>query len=149
MNLLSATAPGVEKHGGYTNTICFKLKKVRQTENKFGSLKNSAHLCGMKNESQPRFTPGPWTHTGQDGKPGHCYLAQVWGPNDKSLADIDATEYEVEATANAALIAQAPAMYAVMQEFCDRVDRGEVRSRKTYEQFKSILAAARGESKPE
>ena len=49
-----------------------------------------------------------------------------------------------EACVNAALIAQAPAMYAAMQEFCDRVDRGEVRSRRTYEQFKSILAAARG-----
>lgn len=29
---------------------------------------------------------------------------------------------------------------AAMQEFCDRVDRGEVRSKRTYAKFKEILA---------
>lgn len=43
------------------------------------------------------------------------------------------------------LFAAAPALYDAMQEFVDRVDRGEVRSKATYGKFKAILAQARGE----
>lgn len=50
-----------------------------------------------------------------------------------------------ENRANAHLIAAAPEMYEAMQEFVDRVDRGEVRSTATYNKFNSILAKARGE----
>lgn len=71
-----------------------------------------------------------------------------------SIDDDDTTEENQDerqqwAKAQMALFAQAPAMHAAMQEFCDRVERGEVRSRKTYEQFKSILALARGENQPQ
>lgn len=52
---------------------------------------------------------------------------------------------EKEMQANAHLIAAAPEMYEAMQEFVNRVDRGEVRSTATYKKFKSILAKARGE----
>jgi hypothetical protein len=37
------------------------------------------------------------------------------------------------------LIAIAPEMYLAMQKFINRVDKGEVRSKATYEEFKSIL----------
>lgn len=44
--------------------------------------------------------------------------------------------------ANAQLIAHAPEMLEAMQEFCDRVERGEVRSKKTYALFKDLLTRA-------
>lgn len=93
----------------------------------------------MKNESQTEFTSGPWMIANGD----------TLYSNDGGFVEIavfrNDDDWEVEQRANKSLVAQAPAMYTAMQEFCDRVDRGEVRSRKTYEQFKSILAAARGE----
>lgn len=48
----------------------------------------------------------------------------------------------IEGIANAQLIAHAPEMLEAMQEFCERVERGEVRSRKTYAKFKDILTRA-------
>lgn len=84
--------------------------------------------------SGPKFTPAPWEQNGINAvhaKNGTCVAITHNGENRK---------------ADATLIAAAPAMYAAMQDFCSRVERGEVRSRKTYEQFQSILAAARGEA---
>lgn len=37
------------------------------------------------------------------------------------------------------LFAQAPEMMLAIKEFCDRVDKGEIRSKKTYAKFKDIL----------
>ena len=37
------------------------------------------------------------------------------------------------------LLGRLSVMRSAMQEFLDRVDRGEVRSRRTYEKFKSVL----------
>lgn len=47
-----------------------------------------------------------------------------------------------EGLADAQLMATAHKMLEAMQEFVDRCDRGEVRSKKTYAQFKSIIAEA-------
>lgn len=47
---------------------------------------------------------------------------------------------------DAHLIAAAPEMYGAMKEFCDRCDKGEVRSKRTYAKFMEILKKARGES---
>lgn len=35
-------------------------------------------------------------------------------------------------------------LLAIAQEFCDRVDRGEIRSVKTYARFKAAIAAVKG-----
>lgn len=60
-------------------------------------------------------TPGPWTYSGQSGIPKHCFVAQVWRPDGGVLADIEPTEQEEEATANARLIATAPELLAVLE----------------------------------
>lgn len=47
-----------------------------------------------------------------------------------------------EQKANAQLISKAPELLEAMQEFCDRVDKGEVRSTKTYNKFKQLIQEA-------
>lgn len=47
-----------------------------------------------------------------------------------------------EVKANALLISKAPEMLEAMQEFVDRVDKGEVRSNRTYNKFKQIIKKA-------
>lgn len=46
---------------------------------------------------------------------------------------------EDKVSANFKLFAQSLNMLEAMQEFCDRVDKGEVRSTKTYKKFKEII----------
>lgn len=46
---------------------------------------------------------------------------------------------EEEDLANARLIAKAPEMYEALKWFVERVERGEVHSKKTYARYKSIL----------
>ena len=41
--------------------------------------------------------------------------------------------------ANALLISKAPEMLEAMQDFCNRVDNGEVKSIKTYNKFKQLI----------
>lgn len=47
-----------------------------------------------------------------------------------------------ENLANAKLIASAPEILAAMIEFVERVDKGEVRSTKTYNKFKELINKA-------
>jgi hypothetical protein len=61
-------------------------------------LETQENLCAAA-------TLGPWAFSPQRGKPGHCFQAQVWRPDGESLADMDATPTEGEASANAALFA--------------------------------------------
>jgi hypothetical protein len=42
------------------------------------------------------------------------------------------------------LKAEVAELKLAMQEFCDRVDRGEARSRKTYARFKELLKTKEG-----
>ena len=91
-------------------------------------------------------TPGPWkvaqslddTSIGvipqdgvfaEDGLAPICIVTPVKQMNEFDLP-------------NATLIAAAPEMLEAMQEFVDRVEKGEVRSVKTYAKFKSIIAKA-------
>jgi hypothetical protein len=49
--------------------------------------------------------PGPWKSSGQDGKPGHCYVAQVWDCDGNSLAEVTPNDEPAVATNTAAYIA--------------------------------------------
>lgn len=64
--------------------------------------------------------------------------------DDGSAADVCLVGNGTKGPYNANLIAAAPDMAGAMQEFIDRCDRGEVRSKRTYSKFKNILAKARG-----
>lgn len=64
--------------------------------------------------------------------------------------DENATEEEEQVAdtivqANFRLMSQSKRMLAAMQNFCDRVEKGEVRSTKTYNEFKEIIKLALGE----
>jgi hypothetical protein len=67
-------------------------------------------------------TPGPWSYGEQKGSPGHCTLAQVWDSYGNSLAVIEATDDEGEATANAKLIAAAPRMLKALRQIVRHQD---------------------------
>lgn len=56
-------------------------------------------------------TKGDWSSSPQKGIPNHCFQAQVWGPDGKSLALIEPTEDENEASYNAKLISVAPKLF--------------------------------------
>lgn len=62
-----------------------------------------------------KFTPGPWSPSEQRGTPGHCTVAQVFGPDGKSLAMIEPTVDASVATANAYLSASSPDLYAALK----------------------------------
>lgn len=96
-------------------------------------------------------TPGPWKV--MISSKGILQIAKSWPhpeyPNDSSVCLIkqvcpivEFLNATYEHKANAALIAAAPEMLEAMQEFVDRVEKGEVRSVKTYAKFKSIIAKA-------
>jgi hypothetical protein len=102
-------------------------------------------------DSGPAHTPGPWwvRKNERNGELRDCFVAakDINGfPYDAEILGDD--EYHtggiVRKLADCHLIAAAPDMAEAMAEFCSRVDAGEVRSTKTYAQFKAILAKARG-----
>jgi hypothetical protein len=65
--------------------------------------------------NKPKFTPGPWSSSPQDGKPGHCFCAQVWDGNGNSLARVEPTDNEQEASASAFLMGKSPEMYDLLR----------------------------------
>ncbi len=68
---------------------------------------------------------------------------ETFGPFDKPtmIAIAAAMSLGHERSGAKELLEAAQRMAAAMQHFVDRVDRGEIRSRKTYAAFKNILAA--------
>jgi hypothetical protein len=97
--------------------------------------------------NETKFTPGPWKWTdsykSDDGRDTWSLL----GNEGYGILSCDGEGNSPQNVnnADAHLIAAAPDMYEAMQEFCDRVDRGEVRSKYTYGKFKEVLRKARGE----
>lgn len=60
-----------------------------------------------------------------------------------TIATINSTFREFdEYTANAKLIAAAPELLAACQEFVRKVEAGEAKSKKSYEQMKSAISSA-------
>lgn len=76
----------------------------------------------MNRDSKAKHTAGPWRHSPQKGKKGHCYTAQVWDNTGQSLAIIEDKENADEATANARLIAASPEMYEMLKSCLAFVD---------------------------
>ncbi len=60
-------------------------------------------------------TKGKWESSRQKGVPGHCYQAQVF-VDGISMACIEPTDQEEEASANALLISKAPEMLEMLKE---------------------------------
>jgi hypothetical protein len=52
-----------------------------------------------------RVPARPWTFDRQKGVPGHCFMAQVWGPDGAALAQIEPTDDPRDASAIAAFVA--------------------------------------------
>lgn len=61
----------------------------------------------------------PWTHSPQEGRPGHCVQAQVWDENGHALADLEPTLIPELATATAAHIAGLHPQEAI--DICDHI----------------------------
>ena len=107
------------------------------------------------NEMASKFTKGPWVAGWGDGLTGPR-MANMTGWDALFPVHVMDGEYgtpvvalsmkDTSHIANANLIAAAPDMYEAMSEFVRRVDAGEVRSIKTYNSFKAILAKADGET---
>lgn len=145
--------------------MCVKLKKFSQTEKIFGSLENSAHLCGMKTESQPkldalelaRIRENLFGRAESYRESGDDMDACSWGmeygvlisANDAQRIS-DAIHALFEFISNP-VFAQAPAMYSAMQEFLADIGdekfacQPEAMFTKHCNAFQSILSAARGE----
>lgn len=68
-------------------------------------------------------TPGPWTYEAQDGVGSHCVLAQVFAPDGTAIADIVSTADGEQASANARLMAQAPALVEALEWIVDIAER--------------------------
>lgn len=89
-----------------------------------------------------KFSKGNWMVADYQNADNDNRVLAVWTTNDsRCVCLVSPKETETEGDmANAQLIAVAPEMYEAMQEFCDKVDRGEARSIKTYTKFKEILS---------
>lgn len=101
--------------------------------------------------SKFKGTPGPWRMVG--GIRGNNLTAWIFGKDPSPGANrdvqigkiIDAHVYKPHLERRLAdfkLWSLAPEMLEAMQEFVDRVDRGEVKSKNTYTKFKSIINKA-------
>lgn len=61
-------------------------------------------------------TKGKWSFSHQKGEYNSCFQAQIWREDGFSLALIEPTKNENEATYNALLISKAPEMLKELQE---------------------------------
>lgn len=59
-------------------------------------------------------TFGELRFSGQKGQPGHCMVAQVWGPDGRSVAELEPTDDPAVATSYARLFALAPVILDLM-----------------------------------
>jgi hypothetical protein len=85
-----------------------------------------------------KHTKGDWTSTKMIGEENHCICAQVFDNDGKSLCYIDSRYGEIEATANAKLVAAAP----VLLEFAIEMTRRYPNSPWIYEQGNEAIKKA-------
>jgi hypothetical protein len=107
-----------------------------------------------------KFTPGPWAYRPAEGDDWGIVRAPVteqgqWAGgiicqarDPEALDQLTLARHREAKTdpweANARLIAAAPCMAAEMRKFCERVEAGEIRSKRTYTAFKALLARIEG-----
>ena len=102
--------------------------------------------------TQAKHTPAPWAQERRRGLDGQ-YRTQVFPADDPDNAIATVHWHSVptekghttDREANARLIAAAPDMLEALQEFCRRVEAGEIRSKRTYAAFKALIARATGQ----
>ena len=96
-------------------------------------------------------TPGQWhqSHREIPNNEDGMYATQIYTADGETIATISWYPkpevnglIETYRGANARLIVCAPEMLSAMIEFCERVEKGEVRSTKTYNKFKEIITKA-------
>lgn len=80
------------------------------------------------------FTPGPWSLS-----PNETYV-RAKGRHGWNIATIEVQPPYTEA--NAKLIAAAPDLFAACKEFVRKVEAGEAKSSKSYEQMKAAIKKA-------
>ena len=74
----------------------------------------------------------PWVIAAQDGAPGRCFQAQVFGPNGQSLVCVESTDPSVEATRFAAFIAASPKIIRELRAMIDALRAELQRARAKY-----------------
>ncbi len=91
-----------------------------------------------------QFSLGPWTV-----QPPRTFADVGWdiiirSANNDPICSVGLAGYmKKKAMANARLIAAAPELMAACQEFVRKVDAGEAKSTRSYEQMKAALQKAR------
>jgi len=102
--------------------------------------------CAQAEEAEP--TPGPWDFSPQTGAEGHCYQAQVWGPDGDEVAAVTTTAPRFNATANARLMAAAPDLLEAAKKMRSRLKYADpyVVPDDAMEDLKAAIAKAEGEA---
>ena len=105
-------------------------------------MKTNRKIKVAKNTRNPE--PGPYSHSPQKGTPGHCFVAQVFGPKpeERSIATIETSIYPGVATATARLLA---ASWDLL-EACELMlkHRGVDEYKVAYKSLKKAVARAKG-----
>ncbi len=98
-----------------------------------------------------KHTKGKWEATEQEGKVGHCFQAQVFSEEGNSIAILNSTIKEEEATANAKLIAAAPELleevelsYLIIQMAANDSIEVAVKTDSTRARMRDLIAKAKG-----
>lgn len=85
-------------------------------------------------------TKGKWGYSPQKGNKTRGFQAQVWREDKFSLALIEPTENQEEATANARLIAHAPEMLEMLEQLIELHELGHEIGQ--YDKAKDLLTRA-------
>lgn len=107
------------------------------------TIEKTIELIKEEQPSGPKHTKGPWKIFGYSGQHNESGTV-ITGPNGEGVCSTNSVRTNSpigwdEYYANAKLISEAPNMYELIKEFCQRVEKGEVRSTYTYSEFKKII----------
>ena len=92
-----------------------------------------------------KHTPAPWSRGGPDNGGGSTMGVYIDDATGSRIIDCNPEGLVMprgECAANARLIAAAPDLLAACLEFCRKVDAGEARSKRSYEQMAAAIEKA-------